>query len=61
MYIYFDDLLITCKTFGILEKDTLTIYNFLKDLGMCVNEEKSIITPTTDIEWLGFRYKDQSL
>jgi hypothetical protein len=54
LLIYLDDILLVASSPLILHQHTSVVINLLQDLGFLVNFEKSILTPTQILEFLGF-------
>ena len=54
LLIYLDDILLVASSPLILRQHTNIVINLLQDLGFIINFEKSILTPTQILEFLGF-------
>ena len=54
LVLYVDDFLICAERARIRDHTDLVIHT-LEDLGLHVNFEKSVLTPTKDIKYLGYR------
>ena len=52
--VYLDDLLIMAKSQDLAKAHVTTALNLLEGLGFSVNYDKSVLTPTTKIKFLGF-------
>ena len=55
LIIYLDDLLMMHQGRAQLEQITQLICQLFESLGLIVNQKKSILTPTQELEFLGFR------
>jgi hypothetical protein len=53
-WIYLDDILVVGKNPKRLEKDMAVVIQDLKDAGMAINDKKSILEPSQNIQHLGF-------
>lgn len=56
LMVYLDDFLLANQSEQQLERDILTAVQFLKHLGWTINHEKSVLSPTQDLEYLGINW-----
>ena len=54
LLIYLDDILIIGSSVQILREHTALVIELLQNLGFIINYEKSLLTPTPVLEFLGF-------
>ena len=54
LIIYLDDILILAPSKELAELHAATVIYLLENLGFMINHEKSILTPATEMEFLGF-------
>ena len=54
MIIYIDDILIVAETESLLRDHIMGVVYLLENLGFVINHPKSQLTPTQEIEFLGF-------
>ena len=54
LVIYIDDILIMAETESLLKDHIIAVIYLLENLGFVINHPKSVLTPTQEIEFLGF-------
>lgn len=61
MIIYLDDILLFGNTFEECHQSVIMTKNLLVSLGFLINENKSILSPTQNIEFLGFNFNSKTM
>ena len=61
LLIYLDDILIIGSSVQILREHTVLVIELLRNLGFIINYEKSLLTPTPVLEFLGFLINSKTM
>ena len=61
LLIYLDDILIIGSSVKILREHTAQVIGLLQNLGFIINFEKSMLTPSTTLEFLGFLINSRTM
>jgi len=57
---YLDDWIVWNQTADLLRQDVHTVTTHLQHLGFMVNQQKSVLTPTQSLQWLGITWDTTS-